>query len=49
MHDLAPCKNSKSSNTFIECKRISVLELPGNLQDKNPIENVWNIKKESDW
>ena len=45
MHDLAPCNNSKSSRTFLECKGISVLELPENLQDKNPIENVWNIKK----
>ena len=30
---------------FLECKGISVMELPGNSQDMNPIENVWNIIK----
>ena len=45
MHDLALCNESKSRRTFLECKGIYVLELPGNSQDMNPIENVWNIKK----
>ena len=42
MHDLAPCHNSESSRTFLECKGISVLELPGNSPGMSPIENVWN-------
>ena len=45
MHDFAPCHSSKSSRTFLECKRISVLEWPGNLPDINPKENVCNIIK----
>ena len=48
MHDLAPCHNSESSRTFLECKEISVLELPGNSPGMSTIENVWNII-ESDW
>ena len=45
MHDIAPCHNSKSTGTFLECKGISVLEWPENLPAMNPIENVWNIIK----
>ena len=44
-HDLAPCHNSKSARTFIECKRVPVLEWPGNSIDVNSIENVWNLMK----
>ena len=40
MHDLAPCHNSKSSRTFIECKGIPVLEWPGILPDMNPIKRL---------
>ena len=43
MHNL--CHNSKSSRTSIECKRISVLEWPGNSPDMNLIDSVWNILK----
>ena len=43
MHDLAPCHNTKSTRTFLECKRIPVLDWPGNWPDINPIANVWNI------
>ena len=45
MHDLATFHNSKSSRTSLECKRISVLEWPGNSPDMNPIENLWNVIK----
>ena len=31
--------------TSLECKRIYVLEWPGNLPNMNPIENLWNIIK----
>ena len=43
MHDLGQCHNSESSRTFLECKGISVLELPGNSPGMSTIENVWNI------
>ena len=43
MHDLMPCHNYKSTRPFLECKGISVLELPGNSPAMNPIDNVWNI------
>ena len=45
MHDVAPCHNSKSTRTFLECKGIPILEWPGNSPDMTPIENVWNIMK----
>ena len=45
IHDLAPCHNSKSSKTFLECKCISVLEWPGNSPDMNHIDDAWNIMK----
>ena len=43
MHDLGLCHNPESSRTFLECKGISVLELPGNSPGMSTIENVWNI------
>ena len=45
IHDLALFHNSKSSRTSLECKGICVLGWPGDSQDMNPIENVWNIIK----
>ena len=45
MHDLAPCNNSKRNRTCLECIEIPILKWPGNLQEMNSIENVWNLMK----
>ena len=45
IHDIAQCHNCKSTETFQECKEIPILELRGNQQDMNTIENIWNKMK----
>lgn len=45
MHDGAPCHKAKSITTFLEQKKIEVLDWPGNSPDMNPIENVWELLK----
>ena len=38
MQDIAPCHDSKSTTTFPERKRMSILECPGYSLDMNHIE-----------
>ena len=45
MHDLVPCHDYKSTRIFLECKGISVLELPWNSPAMHLIEYVWKIIK----
>ena len=45
MHDIAPCHNSKSTRTCLECNEGLVLKWPGNSQEIYSKENVWSIMK----
>ena len=45
MHDFATFYKSKRTRTYLDCNEIHVLKKPGNLQEINSIENVWNVMK----
>ena len=45
MHDGAPCHRSKRISTYLEKKKVTVLDWPGNSPDMNPIENIWDFMK----
>lgn len=43
--DGAPCHTAKSVISYLEKKKLPVLDWPGNSPDMNPIENVWAVLK----
>ena len=45
MYDGTPCHRSTVVQNFLDQQEISMLELPGNSPDLNPIENSWSTMK----
>ncbi|GIX90432.1 DDE_3 domain-containing protein [Caerostris extrusa] len=43
--DHAPCHTSKLTTKFLQVKKLTVLDWPGNSPDVNPFENLWSIVK----
>ncbi len=44
--DSAPCYKAKTVINWCAQNRITLLQLPGNSADLNPIENLWEIVKD---
>lgn len=44
-HVSAPCRIARGVTTFLVEKNVTVLPWPGNSQNMNPIDNIWELTK----